>query len=124
MNTNKEFKIKCDTHAPKSRVGMHCLWAFLVGGAICFIGQWIAFLFQYLGIGEKEAYLSVTLVFIVPTPAINPSLLVSIALLVTAFENPVTGTSVPAPARVAILSKNPREVATEARTIKTRVTER
>ena len=90
MNTNKEFKLKCDTHAPKSRVGMHCLWAFLVGGAICFIGQWVAFLFQYLGIGEKEAYLSVTLIFIV---------LASVATSLGFFDNIATragaGTLVP-----------------------------
>ena len=61
---------------------------------------------------------------LVPTPAIKPSLLVSIAELVTAFENPVTGTSVPAPAIVAILSKNPNEVARDAKIISIKVTER
>ena len=61
---------------------------------------------------------------LVPTPLTYPSLRVSIADEVTAFENPVTGTSVPAPAFVAILSKNPSEVKRDARTMNERVTKR
>ena len=57
-----------------------------------------------------------------PTPLINPSLLVSIAEEVTEFEKPVTGKRVPAPAILAILSKKPSEVASEAKIIKVTVT--
>ena len=57
-----------------------------------------------------------------PTPRIKPSLLESIAEEVTEFENPVTGSNVPAPPRFAILSKNPRAVASEAKRMKVIVT--
>ena len=57
-----------------------------------------------------------------PTPKINPSLLLSIAALVTAFEKPVTGTKVPAPANLAILSKKPKAVEIDAKIIKVIVT--
>ena len=90
MDTNRSFKIKCDRHSPPSRIVKHCLCAFLVGGSICFIGQWLAFLFLNLGIGEKEAYLSVTLILIV---------IASIATSLGFFDNIATfagaGTLVP-----------------------------
>ena len=57
-----------------------------------------------------------------PTPKINPSLDESIASETTAFENPVTGTSVPAPAYFAILSNIPNPVRTAAINIRIRVT--
>lgn len=65
MDKNKEFKIKCDRHSPKSEIVKHCLSAFLVGGGICFTGELLASLFLYLGTEEKNAYLAVTLILIV-----------------------------------------------------------
>lgn len=62
---NKNFKIKCDSHSPSSSIIKHSVFAFLVGGGICFIGEWIAALLLSFGIEEKDAYLSVTLIFIV-----------------------------------------------------------
>ena len=50
-----------------------------------------------------------------PTPRTNPSFFPSIAWLVTAFEKPVIGTRVPAPACLAILSKTPSAVRSEAK---------
>jgi stage V sporulation protein AC len=40
-----------------------CL-AFLVGGGICFAGQWLSYLFIYLGATEKTSYTYVSLSFI------------------------------------------------------------
>ena len=57
-----------------------------------------------------------------PTPKIIPSLEESRASETTAFANPVTGTSVPAPARFPILSKIPNPVRIEAIRIKIRLT--
>ena len=49
-----------------------------------------------------------------PTPRTYPSLFASIAWLVTEFEKPLIGTSVPAPAWRAIVSKTPRSVRVDA----------
>ena len=57
-----------------------------------------------------------------PTPRITPSLRESMASLVTAFEKPVTGTRVPAPACLAMLSKTPKPVSTDAMKIRVTVT--
>ena len=65
MEKSKDYKFKCDLHSPPSSTLYHTLSAFLVGGAICLIGQLLAFLFIYLGLEERDAYLSVTLVLIV-----------------------------------------------------------
>ena len=90
MVKNKEFKTKCDSHSPKSDIVRHCILAFTVGGAICFLGQILASLFLYFGIEEKSAYLYVTLILIV---------LASIATSLGFFDNIATlagaGTLVP-----------------------------
>ena len=64
MEKNEDFKKLCDRHNPPSAIFLHFLCAFSVGGLICFIGEIIANLFLYLGLGVKEAYLSVTLILI------------------------------------------------------------
>lgn len=64
MEKNRDFKLKCDRHSPPSSIVKHTLSAFLVGGAICFFGELLAYLFITLGIEERDAYLSVTLVLI------------------------------------------------------------
>lgn len=64
MEKNRDFKLKCDRHSPPSSIVKHTLLAFLVGGAICFFGELLAYLFITLGIEERDAYLSVTLVLI------------------------------------------------------------
>lgn len=59
-----------------------------------------------------------------PTPSINPSLFESMATLVTEFEKPVTGTRVPPPENLAILSKTPVAVRIDAIAMTERVAER
>ncbi|MBR5140737.1 MAG: SpoVA/SpoVAEb family sporulation membrane protein [Clostridia bacterium] len=65
MQRNEEFKSVCQKHMPRSKIFSHLLSAFLIGGAICFIGELLASLFLYLGLGVKESYLCVTLTLIV-----------------------------------------------------------
>ena len=68
MNIEKKvYKKYADAHAPASPILKDCVWAFCIGGFICFIGQ--AFLLLYrdvLGIEQKDAgtLCSVTLIFI------------------------------------------------------------
>ncbi len=64
--TNEEYRRYAGKHAPRSRVGHNCLGAFLVGGAICCLGQALLNLFGFLGLEEQQAATaaSVTLVFL------------------------------------------------------------
>ncbi|MDD3654527.1 MAG: stage V sporulation protein AC [Desulfotomaculaceae bacterium] len=51
---------------PKARVGRNIFWAFVVGGLICLLGQFILNFYQALGLGASEAgaATSATLVFL------------------------------------------------------------
>lgn len=64
MEKNKSFREICDRHNPPSAILKHCFLAFLVGGGICFFGEIMAFIFLNLGLEQKEAYISVTLILI------------------------------------------------------------
>lgn len=55
MKISKETYAKfADAHAPKSPLGKDCLWAFLVGGSICTIGQILHDVFQNLCSLDEE----------------------------------------------------------------------
>ena len=64
--TNEEYRKYAGKHAPRSHVGRNCLGAFLVGGAICCLGQLLMNLYGALELPEKEAATatSITLVFL------------------------------------------------------------
>ena len=64
MQRNRDFKNLTDKHNPQSPTLKHFFCAFLVGGAICFSGQWLFYLYSYLGLSEEDSYLCVTLSFI------------------------------------------------------------
>lgn len=64
MESSAEYKILIKKHTPKSKSKYRFLTSFAVGGAICFSGQWITYLFIYIGAEEKSAYLYTTLFFI------------------------------------------------------------
>ncbi len=61
---NEEYKKLIKRHAPRSPLLKNSFLAFLFGGGICFAGQWLSFLFLQLGISEENAYLYVTVIFI------------------------------------------------------------
>lgn len=64
--TNDEYKNYTDSHSPRSKSGRNMLRAFLVGGAICLVGQALIDIFMALGIDQETAYTggSVSLVFL------------------------------------------------------------
>ncbi len=64
IESNEEYKTLIKKHAPSSPVLKNCTLAFLVGGLICFIGQWLAFFYMWLGFSEKHSYLLVTVSYI------------------------------------------------------------
>lgn len=57
MKINKETYARfADAHAPRSPIGKDCLWAFLVGGIICTLGQVLHDVFQkILSLSEETA---------------------------------------------------------------------
>ena len=68
MNMNKDSYKRCVyAHAPRSPIGKDCLRAFLVGGAICTLGQGLTTVYTSLCGMEKEdagTLTAVTLVFL------------------------------------------------------------
>ena len=64
--TNEEYRRYAGKHMPRSHVGRNCLGAFLVGGAICCLGQLLLNLYGAMELPEKEAATatSITLVFL------------------------------------------------------------
>lgn len=63
----QSYKKYSDAVAPKSPLLKNCIWAFLVGGSICCIGQGLLDIYgRVLELSEKDAGLlcSVTLVFV------------------------------------------------------------
>ena len=64
--TNDEYKRYSDTHQPRSRALGNMCKAFLVGGLICCVGQFINSLYMQQGLSKFDAgsATSVTLVFI------------------------------------------------------------
>ena len=64
--TNKEYAQLADRLAPKSNTGKNCLLAFLVGGAICTLGQLIRSGWMLAGLPEDacSTLTSVSLIFL------------------------------------------------------------
>ncbi len=64
--TNKEYKRMVKKTSKKSPKLKDCIWAFLVGGAICTLGQILLEIFKSFELDEKvqKALVPVTLIFI------------------------------------------------------------
>ena len=64
--TNKEYKRMVKKASKKSPKIKDCIWAFLVGGVICTLGQVLLEIFKSLDLNEKvvKALVPVTLIFI------------------------------------------------------------
>ena len=64
--SQEQYKKYADTKAPKSKLWLNMLKAFLVGGLICVIGQGITALFKMWGFDQESAgtFTSITLIFI------------------------------------------------------------
>lgn len=64
--SNEDYQRYVQSMAKPSPMGKNLLWAFLVGGAICVIGQGLLDWYRFLGLGQEEAgtAVSVTLIFV------------------------------------------------------------
>ena len=65
IENSQDYQNLINKHAPHSPVVKNCIFAFSVGGFLCFIGQWLAYLYIYLGASEKNAYILVTVTYII-----------------------------------------------------------
>ena len=63
--SNAEYKRLIKKHAPASPVLKNAAFAFLIGGFICFVGEWLSYLYRYLGLDEEKSYVLVTVTYIV-----------------------------------------------------------
>ncbi len=88
--TNEEYKKYTERHAPRSPVGKNLLWAFLIGGLICCLGQFLMNLYLSLGLDEESAAAaeSISLVFL-------GALLTGLGLYDTIAKRAGAGTLVP-----------------------------
>ena len=66
MISSKEYNKIVTKNSPKRKLFVNCIKAFLIGGAICTIGQGFTDLYAMLGAAEKDSktLCSVTLIFI------------------------------------------------------------
>ncbi len=66
MVSQKEYKKITDRNSPKSNLFVDCIWAFIIGGGICTLGQALINLYSFLGLGEQSSktLCSVSLIFI------------------------------------------------------------
>ncbi len=64
--TNKEYGEYVNKLSKPSPIWKNMIWAFLVGGTICTVGQGLVNLYRYMELGEDEASsaASVTLIFV------------------------------------------------------------
>jgi len=69
LHTNEKYRKMIKNFSPKSPCLKNCLLAFLVGGFICFLGQWLFFLYSHLGMDEEGAgtLVTVSLIFLSAT---------------------------------------------------------
>ena len=64
MEKNADYQRTVDRHLQKSPSTRRAFLSFLGGGLISFIGQWLVYLYGYLGLKDEDSYLAVTLSFI------------------------------------------------------------
>ncbi|MDD6564622.1 MAG: stage V sporulation protein AC [Clostridiales bacterium] len=64
--SNNEYIKYVEKKNPKSKLGINCLKAFLIGGLICAVGQGFLNLYKYLGADKETAstLVTVTMVFL------------------------------------------------------------
>ena len=62
--TNAEYSKLVSQYAQPSPILKDCIWAFLVGGAICTIGQLLSNLYQQRGLDQDQAGAAVSITLI------------------------------------------------------------
>lgn len=62
---NQRYQQKVTEASPRSPVWKNCIWAFIVGGSICTLGQGMKQVFQWVGMNQEFAssFVSIILIF-------------------------------------------------------------
>ena len=71
--TNQEYAALVKQRAGKSPLGRDMAWAFLVGGAICALGQYLLNLYQRLGLDQDGAGAATSITLIGAAALMRPS---------------------------------------------------
>ncbi len=66
INTPREYQEYVDKKTPNSPIGKNCIFAFIIGGLICCLGQFIMEICKYRGLDTETSstIVSVILIFI------------------------------------------------------------
>ena len=67
----QKYGQKVKSASPDSPIGKNCLFAFLVGGAICLLGEGLFTLYLYLGANDETAPALVSVTLIALTAALT-----------------------------------------------------
>ena len=67
----QKYGQKVKSASPDSPIGKNCLWAFLVGGTICLLGEGLFALYGFLGADEQTAPALVSITLIALTAALT-----------------------------------------------------
>jgi len=63
--TEKEYQKLVEEISPRSPVGKDCLWAFIIGGIICTIGQFFINYYTKLGLDKTDAGTAASMTLVV-----------------------------------------------------------
>lgn len=63
-NVKSKYQIMASDATPKSKIFLDCLKAFLVGGLICDVGQFIYNMSNFLGFSKEEALILVPIIMV------------------------------------------------------------
>ncbi|MBR5521139.1 MAG: stage V sporulation protein AC [Oscillospiraceae bacterium] len=53
----KEYSYMVEQASPPSHLGKNCLWAFIIGGSICTLGEWLYKFYKNIGFIMSDARL-------------------------------------------------------------------
>ena len=73
--TEKQYGKLVEELSPKSPIGWDCVAAFVVGGAICTLGQIFINLYKSLGLEQQDASTAASMSLVVALPIPSPPLL-------------------------------------------------
>ena len=88
--TEKEYGKLVQRLAPKSPMGKDCLWAFIIGGLICTLGQVLINLYTGLGMEKEDASTTASMSLVVLS-----ALLTGLSLYDNIAKHAGAGTLVP-----------------------------
>ena len=103
MEKSEKYLKLTEKHTPKSQIFKKSSRAFFGGGAVCLLGEALAYIYLYMGIDKKDTYLCVTLTFILVGSLatalgffdkIANAIYAGVLVPVTGFSNSITSAAI------------------------------